>query len=85
MDTIFEAGPLVDHYHLLRCIFALLLAQRVSALPLRLMLDNVTYPLLLVRVVGFELTTLCSQSRCANQAALHSEKMERVGGVEPLS
>jgi hypothetical protein len=27
----------------------------------------------LVGMVGFELTTLCSQSRCANQTALHSE------------
>ena len=27
----------------------------------------------MVGVVGFELTTLCSQSRCANQTALHPE------------
>jgi hypothetical protein len=29
----FEAEPLVDHYHLLHFIFALLLALRVSRLP----------------------------------------------------
>ena len=36
----------------------------------------------MVGVVGFELTTLCSQSRCANQAALHPDNLERVGRVE---
>ncbi len=30
--------------------------------------------LIVVGVVRFELTTPCSQSRCANRAALHPEK-----------
>ncbi len=36
----------------------------------------------MVRVVGFELTTLCSQSRCANQAALHSDYLVPHGRLE---
>ena len=36
----------------------------------------------LVRVVGFELTTLCSQSRCANQTALHSDYLVPQGRLE---
>ena len=36
---------------------------------------TVAYSILkMVGVVGFELTTLCSQSRCANQTALHPDK-----------
>ena len=32
---------------------------------------------LLVGAVGFELTTLCSQSRCANRAALRPDEKKR--------
>jgi len=33
VDTIFEAGPLIDHYHLLHCVYVLLLALRIRYLP----------------------------------------------------
>jgi hypothetical protein len=49
VDSVFEVSAHIGQYrYLLHCIVALLLAQWVSALPLRLMLDNVTYPLLLL-------------------------------------
>ena len=55
VDTIFEDGPLVDHYHLLHCILVLLLVPGIFCrIPRRLILDNVTYPLLLVENTGIE-------------------------------
>lgn len=39
----------------------------------------------MVGVVGFELTTLCSQSRCANQTALHPDERGELYSHEKLS
>ena len=56
VDTSFEDGPLVDHYHLYTLMCVLLLAPRISALPWRLILDNVTYPLLCWYIVPYRNT-----------------------------
>ena len=40
---------------------------------------------LTVGVAGFEPTTPCSQSRCANRTALHPETFEPLVGFEPTT
>ena len=39
---------------------------------------SLSFLFLMVGIVGFEPTTPCSQSRCANQAALYSDLMKKI-------
>ena len=56
MDAIFEAGPLVDYYHLLHLVSYYCLSTDLASLPCNSYWVNVTYPLLLVDEVGVEPT-----------------------------